>query len=281
MAAPNINRPFTKIPGAANALISLPPSAVTLASNEPDLILVFSWMEAQLTHIQKYTEPYGKQYPGSTMILVRSYQTYWYTPTKTIINGLVPVAKKVEELNPKRVLVHCFSNGGSFALIDFIKAFQTVKDSQIPFPVSAIVLDSTPGTGEWSRGLIAFTAGVKSPLAKYVGMAFYAGMYAWASIYIALTGAPDWFDAMRKDLLDKANLQTTAPRAYIYSKTDQLIDYHIVEAHIADAKALGISVLTEEFEGTPHVQHMRSDPDRYWNIVQKTWKQGLAITDAQ
>jgi hypothetical protein len=84
-------------------------------------------------------------------------------------------------------------------------------------------------------------------------------------------------------LFDYLNLPNNLPpvsRLYIYSKIDELIPYKDVEEHARQAKEeLGIrgggeggEVRLEKFENTSHVGHMRGDPERYWNSIQKVWR---------
>jgi hypothetical protein len=68
------------------------------------------------------------------------------------------------------------------------------------------------------------------------------------------------------------------PRTYIHSQKDVMILSRDVEAHAEAAKTLmaekgasGEMVTVEEFIDTPHVFHMASDPERYWNIIRSTW----------
>jgi pimeloyl-ACP methyl ester carboxylesterase len=70
------------------------------------------------------------------------------------------------------------------------------------------------------------------------------------------------------------------PRLYMYSPTDLLIPYQNVEAHAMAAKASGIEVRLEKFEGTSHVAHIRGaeNQKRYWDAVKKIWEESRKIT---
>ena len=72
---------------------------------------------------------------------------------------------------------------------------------------------------------------------------------------------------LRRDLNDPSLFSKAAPRLYIYSKTDQMVDYKDVQSHAAEAKGKGWSVRTDMFEGSKHVGHLMVDGDRYWEDV--------------
>ena len=64
-------------------------------------------------------------------------------------------------------------------------------------------------------------------------------------------------------------------RSYIYSREDVMVDWRHVEEHAREATARGIPSRMERYEGSAHVAHMRSDPDRYWKIVTETWEEAI------
>ncbi len=76
-------------------------------------------------------------------------------------------------------------------------------------------------------------------------------------------------------------LKGEVPRAYIYSKSDAVMQETDILQHAADAKAsLKTSpadsiVRVEEFVGSQHVNHVSIDPERYWGIVADTWIQAV------
>ena len=65
-----------------------------------------------------------------------------------------------------------------------------------------------------------------------------------------------------------------SPRLYVYSKEDLLIPHRCIEQHAVAARDLGIAVTLEEFKGTAHVSHIRTEENarRYWEAVETLWK---------
>ena len=64
-------------------------------------------------------------------------------------------------------------------------------------------------------------------------------------------------------------------RCYIYSDQDQTIQAKDVERHAYEARTKGWWVRTEKFHGSGHVQHLKLDPERYWDVVSDFWRSSL------
>lgn len=101
--------------------------------------------------------------------------------------------------------------------------------------------------------------------------------FLWLSLVLikmvqAVRRSPDPIGLARKLINDTSLVQAANPkgvptRCYIYSDADELVDWHDVEKHASDSEVSGWAVHRELFQGTPHVGHMRAEPDRYWGIV--------------
>lgn len=78
---------------------------------------------------------------------------------------------------------------------------------------------------------------------------------------------------MRRSLLDPAVLpQKDVPVGFVYSADDELIQPDMVERQIALVTQAGAEpVLSERYDSSPHVAHARTDPPRYWGLVQRVW----------
>ncbi|KIO32579.1 hypothetical protein M407DRAFT_105667 [Tulasnella calospora MUT 4182] len=268
-----LTRLFDKIAGAPNALISRPAAGVVASKDEPELILIFGWMDAQLQHIHKYTETYHKLYPGATQIIVRSFPNWWWTKEEISIEGILPVAKLVNEAyNPKRTLIHAFSNGGTFALDNVAEGLHRLTGkTDLPLPARTVIFDSCPGDSNFSGGAKAFTGGIKNPIIRNIASALAVSSMTLFWLYSTAAGIEDPFVTLRKHLLDPAFLPPTASRTYIYSKIDELVPAQVVEQHAQESKKLGMDVVLEAYDNSPHVNHLRQNPDRYWAIVKDAW----------
>ena len=70
-------------------------------------------------------------------------------------------------------------------------------------------------------------------------------------------------------------IRKEARRVYVYSDADDVIWSKDVETHAKLAESKGFDVRREKWTGSLHVGHMRADPERYWDVVWRAWKDGL------
>lgn len=121
---------------------------------------------------------------------------------------------------------------------------------------------------------MAFTAGIRNPILNWLARRVLYLVFGLAWVYLTLFRKRMFLDVLRERLLGPEIIPTTASRAYIYSATDPLVPAAAVEAHADAAKKLGLDVTVEKYDSTPHVNHVRLDPERYWNVVKSTWVRG-------
>jgi len=247
--------------------------------NGPRVILIFGWMDAQVSHTIKYMDSYAKLYPHASQILVRSRQSYFWSGRKAKEASLAPaidLLRKEGVFQPSApsILVHIFSNGGAFQLFELSRM---LKSSDLPSgrPSAAVLIfDSVPGKMDLSTSLSAFLAPVRSTLARIVITIPLTIIYCVLFTIMSITRKRPLFDEMRDELnraqvLPWTNAKT--PRLYIYSDTDELVRHDAVAEHITQAKVLGLNVRAEYFKGSQHVAHARKDQDRYWAAVKQVW----------
>ena len=148
-------------------------------------------------------------------------------------------------------------------------------------PPTALVLDSCPAAHELSSAIQSWapTNRILHLLAIPPITMIYAGFYAANT----LAGHRPIFEDMR-DTLNQPNLLPSitrvddckaTPRVYIYSDRDPVTVAADVESHHAEAISAGFDATLERFSGSPHVAHMRSDPERYWGAVSAVWRKAL------
>jgi chromosome condensin MukBEF complex kleisin-like MukF subunit len=75
----------------------------------------------------------------------------------------------------------------------------------------------------------------------------------------------------RKRLLDPKLWYLEAPRCYLYSEADKLIDWRDVHSHVEESLEEKIPTREIRFEDTDHVDHSRSKHLVYWSAVLDTW----------
>ncbi|KAG8976734.1 hypothetical protein FRC05_003084 [Tulasnella sp. 425] len=272
-----LERAFEPIEGAPNALISRPGPGVTSSGDEPEIpnngMQAYRDLWLEFVSDAPYTEGYNKLYPGATQVVIQNHRSWWLTREETSIRSIAPVAKLIQDANPTQTLIHVFSNGGCNSLVNVSDGLHRLTSKQdLPLPAGCIIFDSCPGETHWGRGAHAFTGGIKNHLVKLLAqlLILCAFCVAWVFSEVAGRGDPSLY--MRKRLLSPTTLPHNAPRTFVYSKEDELVQWNAVEAHAALAKKRGVDVTLELYESTPHVNHLKADPERYWTIVSDAWQ---------
>ncbi|KAI0044286.1 DUF829-domain-containing protein [Auriscalpium vulgare] len=253
--------------------------------NDPTLIIIFGWLGAQMPHLLKYTQAYTLLYPRATQILVRSPPSFFFKSERSKRSLLNPVIDALKAFGyygssdgnstvSRGILIHAFSNSGAYALATLSQALAPSATPAAHIPC-ALVLDSTPGRSTRRIAVRAYTIQIQPALLRYLAIAFFSCLYyVMAFIEVVLRTEPP-IEFARRVLGSPAFLPWTdvaTPRLYVYSNVDELVPSDAVENHADEAEASGVSVHRLPFEGTAHVAHMRSDPDRYWGAIKQLWK---------
>ncbi|KAJ3725695.1 hypothetical protein DFJ43DRAFT_1041491 [Lentinula guzmanii] len=274
-------------------------SAASNPSKTPNIILVFGWMGANLPHIFKYTKVYQEMYPDATQIIVQSRPQFFWSSNRTRMNNLVPVAEVLEahgcsgtklgvaptsEIDPPRILVHSFSNGGGIQMYTLGKLLRARSKSSSDFRghkprMSAMIIDSCPGNATLRGALRAFTASLpkNSPL-RIPLIIFIILIYSFNSFKHRIFGVQPIFERLKRGLLRQGPeggilpwMTEKTPRMYVCSKKDELVPFEEIEEHVKEAKGRGLNASIEIYDDTPHVAHARKYPERYWGAVKDLW----------
>ena len=151
-----------------------------------------------------------------------------------------------------------------------------MADHSIPYasapPPSEVILDSCPGRGGIEVTQRAFANAVRNPILRRL-----ANLYAVLAHWIF--GKEATILKMRTTLNKYLLLpwfSKHTPRLYLYSQADDIVPWTEVEEHAEEARKAGLNVRMERFEGSPHVAHARTDPERYWGAVKKVWEDATA-----
>ncbi|KAI6091640.1 hypothetical protein F4821DRAFT_188934 [Hypoxylon rubiginosum] len=258
-----------------------PPEASSLgasigADHQPQLIIIASWTDARDAHIAKYVVKYQALYPASQILLLKSTTNHIIRPS--LIGPSMKHAASVvraafqaptSSSSSPRLLIHMFSNGGSSSIANLYEQYAATADpnDEKHLPPHVTVFDSCPGVFSIPHTVAFFNVGLSS-FQRLIAAPI---IYAWAAVYSVLIASgflPDSLSDWGKTHNDTGN-KNEVRRVYIYSPSDALIDYKAVEAHAAEAKSKGFSVVLERYEGSAHVAHLRKDESRYWEIVRR------------
>lgn len=255
---------------------------------QPDLIIVCSWMGAQSRYIRKYLSPYQTKFPQSPILLLRQdgSDLFWRSKWQQVKNtepAISTIRRVVDEkrLNTPRVLVHIFSNGGSYTACQLADAYRDASSGKDELlPISALVLDSTPSLPSSRRAHTAISESLpKSGPGRVIGSAAVWAYIGLAKVIETVAGNEDITTSLRRRLNDPngAFMQGTLKRLYIYSQADKLIPAPDVEAHAEEAVSLigRDRVRLEDFVSSKHVGHVMLDERRYWSLIEDLWKESV------
>ena len=246
--------------------------------NDPEIIILLTWVAAAPHHIAKYTEKYARMYPKTSILLVTSslYDMMGRT-TSSEQNRFQPAVELLKSCtklstDPKnpRVLLHMFSNGGAHSFSAFARSYKHATSET--FPAKVMVLDSTPGRGTYGRSLAAIVLSLPpSAWIRIPGrlLAHIVLSNIWLSELIFNT--TNVVNTARQDLNDPNFLANNIPRLYFYSEADKMVNWKDIEDHAESAKELGWPIEMVKFNGTEHVHHMRNAEDTYWNSISQIW----------
>ncbi len=244
-----------------------------------DITNAIDRMDALDVHLARYIQKYRDIYPQSAIILIKA---------RLAGNGIARVGRGIVQpaiaplrailddedgASEPRLLIHVLSGGGSCSLHHLYRSYsENTGGARIPKHVT--IFDSAPGIFTFQFATNVLTAGIKAGWMKALisPMAYLVAIMYWVAINIL--GMADDQKTWASNHNDPAS-NNEARRAYIYSDTDKMVTSAIIEAHADEAERKGFQVWRRElFKGSPHVAHMRTDPERYWNIMKVAWAGG-------
>ncbi|ORY14389.1 hypothetical protein BCR34DRAFT_585789 [Clohesyomyces aquaticus] len=244
----------------------------------PQLILLFSWTGAQGRHVEKYATRYQDLFPSSTILVIStSIKDLCFRSPYEKQQRLQPAIEQIRSYGPVgRVLIHCFSEGGSNKAVEFAEAYQKVVGKRLQ--CDALCLDSTPGHPRYKRLCAAMKKSLPpNRILRASGMVIGAIVLGgfWVAYGVFKGRNNNVISKTRARLLDEGYWDLSAPRCYIYSKEDELIKWEDVQEHARETAEKGVPVAEVCYDKSAHCKHMAEDSLKYWDIIIKTWRQGL------
>ncbi|KAF8207014.1 hypothetical protein K438DRAFT_1815535 [Mycena galopus ATCC 62051] len=251
--------------------------------SDPTVILIFGWMAAELSHLHKYTAKYREIYPNTTIILVRSPLSFFWTSARQLKARYVPVIAALEALeclhDRQRILTHSFSNGGAFHIVALANMLSQKTNQTFRSP-SALIIDSAPGGHTLDKAMRAVTSPIKNTLARLLASGVFVLYYFFRWTFGHLLNKPNPVLAVMAALKNPRVLpwiDQRSPRLYIYSKVDEMVPSTDVEAHAAQSASEGLDVRKLRFEKSAHVSHARVYPEEYWATVKNLWADACQV----
>jgi hypothetical protein len=241
-------------------------------------------MDAQDVHIAKYITQYQTIYPNTTILLIKFVmkETMLAPIAKSAVQPAVLYLRSLVRAGdlsaaPARpeILAHVFSNGGATSMQNIYAIYRKLGQ---PFPLHSIVLDSCPGLHAFSSSYNALVAGFPAGFLRIIAAPFAILLIltSWILYHpLSFIAGEDFLSRNARVLNDRSLVKQTN-RTYIYGKADIMVDWRHIKKHAKMAASRGFDVRQEIFENSPHVSHMRTDSQRYWLIVEETWKKAIA-----
>ena len=269
-SVPNPLAPFTKL----GPSVYLQDPVDSTNHDSRSLILIAFWMNAPPRALAKYVAEYRRMMPSSRIVFMRSSSNdfFWGSNARAQQARVAPAVEALRKLAPESpVFMHLFSNGGLSNTTHLLQAY--FKATGKPLPISSMIIDSAPGTATISSAMRAFSFALPQMwILRLISKSFLWLSLVLIKIVQAIKRSPDPIGLARRLINDTSLVQAINPkgvltRCYIYSDADDLVDFRDVEKHASESEASGWIVRREFFKGTPHVGHMRAEPDRYWGIV--------------
>ncbi|KAJ7693431.1 hypothetical protein B0H17DRAFT_1199937 [Mycena rosella] len=263
-------------------------------TEDPRVIVLFGWMDAPTRLMTKYAMNHRYRWPSSDIAIVQSHPAFIWTSEegrdeklRPLANYLVSKVYRQPERAASGILLHVISNGGAFQLITLSRVLHSIVSSSSDIPRRnirlATIIDSAPGTGEYSSLLTTLTTGVKSPAVKALTNVPVTLFYLVVRLRRAALGEENLFTDLHSrlqspDLLPRSD--SLAPRLYIYSIADAMVPFASVEKHISvlqSRSSAPFDIAVEKFTTSQHVLHERHDPARYWSAVRAVWERSAPV----
>ncbi|KAJ6575614.1 hypothetical protein DFH09DRAFT_1150701 [Mycena vulgaris] len=261
---------------------------------DPRVIILFGWMDAPSRILDKYAMNHRLRWPSSDIVVVQSHPAYIWMRDEKREDILRPLATYLISTiyHPRQItggiLLHVLSNGGAFQLVTLSNILHSIissESSDIRNEKSirlATIIDSAPGTGQYSSMLATLTTGLNSPAVKAVLAVPVFAFYVALRVRGIVIGQENLFTLLHLGLQTPELLPLTdshAPRVYIYSAADSMVPATSVEEHISVLRksTASFDIKVERFTDSEHVLHERQNSVRYWNAVRAVWDRSAPI----
>lgn len=270
----------------SNSVTSTPPELLTKITStvyyhtpqtkpiptSPSAILLFAWMGAPIRHMTKFAEYYSQTlFPGTPIIVILNPANSFFAGDQKR-KAILPAVTAYQALGitSSNVLVHIFSNGG-------LNAFRTFVEltPEKMFTPPLLILDSAPGRQTLVSALKAFTADFRNPVAKLVVSVLLTMVFGYMWFMDLIFRREPMLDGLRRWLNDEKAIGKETRRLYLYSDKVEMVQSEDVQMHVQQATDRGYLVKARNFGASPHVGHMRANPEMYWEEIAKAWKEKM------
>jgi hypothetical protein len=260
-------------------LVGVPLPAITPFDTKhgapPSTILLLSWGDAAPKHIEKYTALYTSLCPNATIVLVRGGMAdFFYRSNATLRRLVTPAVEAVKEpAEEGRLLVHVMSNAGSKQWCTVNEVYGELSGGKT-LGTCVTVVDSAPGRSRFWQTWAALSASLpKAFLPRMLLGCVFGMILCTMHLWKVLGVQRDVMEVVRDGMNEAKGMgkEATRRRCYIYSEDDPIIAWEDVEDHAKEAEGKGWEVQRVKIQGGTHVGHLKRDPVKYREAIEKTW----------
>lgn len=254
-------------------------------TGHPHTVVVYGWGDAPPKHVSKFTDGYRNLFPQSKQIAVLSpIGQGFFDHVSKRTEDMLPV---VNELFPKDkansddlIIFHCLSNSGVGNYSCTLNAYRELYNE--PMPHILTVYDSAPGQTQvtwsnlkrWSNAM-AIGPAAKLPWPFVITQSLCIGFFIFIHLFDFVVGRESSPKFCERLFYDEKWESKDSTRLFLYGKEDILIPAEHIEAHIANGVKRGYKSESQIFQ-SGHVDHMRKNPEKYWETIANTWTQAVA-----
>lgn len=223
--------------------------------------IVTGWLGAKERQLKPYLQFYHEKgidtisfAVGPKQVLFPKYAT---DQVKNVLSEVMKLQNEVEEKH-LHLIFHNFSVGG-FLYGQMLRLLATNdnKFSNIPSIVKAQIFDSPPDFN-----------GIATGVSKSMGIGGFGEKLIEYSLkgFLKVTENSSGVEHRASSQAFHNNF-IKAPSLWYYSHADPVAKFEDCEMVVNKWKQNGIDVLTCTWKDTPHIQHARFDPNRYFEVL--------------
>lgn len=170
----------------------------------------------------------------------------------------------------KEILLHILSNAGAHTFCQLLHLHS--RTLSLPLPISAIILDSSPGSSSITDSVAGWSGGLPStPIIRQLLTLIMYGTVTALSAKYWVTGDRHFVDRARADLLDGRLVQVGERGwGYLFGGRDEVVRKGDVERHAAMVRERG-RVRMVYWRELGHVQGAARNGEEYWRVVGEVW----------
>jgi Eukaryotic protein of unknown function (DUF829) len=233
--------------------------------NPTKIVVVAGWMGAKERQLKPYLEFYNERGFDTLSFAVGPHHVLF--PSRAM-KTMEAVLKHIKEASGKdggvqAVVFHHFSVGG-FLFGQMLRLLEKEKETyaHTQSTFKAQVFDSPPDYSGIAKG-VSRSMGINGTVEKAIE--------AVLTLFLKLTESTSGVEHKAASAAFHGN-SIKVPSLWFYSKKDPVADWRDCEIVWQKWRARGTDVETVVWEETPHIQHARYDPERYYGTLDKFLK---------